>query len=359
MLIGKTGSGKSSTGNTILNDKVFKTSSSGSSITSCCVSRHANRFGKNIQVVDTPGTFDTSSPNEMVQKEIVKCIGITSPGPHCFLLIMGLSRFTQEDEESINHFVNYFGKDVFRYFVVLFTRKDDLEYEGLTLDDHLQTIPRNLRTIIDNCGGRCIAFNNRAKGPARDDQIKDLLEIINCVVRQNHGACYTNEMYVEAEKVIKARQCEIEKERESERDAERQKIEQEIEQNYKYQYGFKYQTKNSITQHKARLDSKLEEVRTNIGSENELKMQMEIKELKLEIRCMKEQFEKIQIEKDMTLQRRLEQLDQKYVKLQDARLVARGEVEKGYDIVVETLTRVVLGVGMRVGNVVFSKLFQK
>lgn len=41
----------------------------------------------------------------------------------------------------------------------------------------------------------------------------------------------------------------------------------------------------------------------------------------------------------------------------DARLVARDEVENGYDIVVETLTKVVLGVGMRVGNVVFSKLF--
>lgn len=84
---------------------------------------------------------------------------------------MGLSRFTQEDKESINHFVNYFGKDVILYFVVLFTRKDDLEYKGLTLDDHLKTSPQNLKTLIDKCGGRCIAFNIRAKGPARDDQV--------------------------------------------------------------------------------------------------------------------------------------------------------------------------------------------
>lgn len=319
VLIGKTGSGKSTTGNTILNEPFFRSSSSCSSVTSFCVSKRAHRFGKDIQVVDTPGTFDTSVPNETVQREIVKCIGITSPGPHCFLLVMGLCRFTHEDEKSINHFVNYFGKDVFRYFVVLFTRKDDLDFEGRTLDDHLQTIPQNLKTFIDKCGGRCIAFNNRAKGPEREDQVKDLLEIINGVVRQNHGTCYTNEMFVEAEKVIKARQSEIEKEREREREIERQKIRQEIEQNYR------------------------------------LKMEKEIKELKHEINCMKEQAEETQREKDMILQERLELIDQKYEKLQDSRLVARDEVEEGNIDMVEALIKVV----RFVGNIIFFKLGNK
>lgn len=220
-----------------MNGGFFESTTSGSSVTSQCTSRHAQRFGKEILVVDTPGVFDTSSTNDVVQKEILKCIGITSPGPHCFLLIMGLGRFTKEEEDSINHFVNYFGKEVFRYFIVLFTRKDDLDHHGLTLEDHIRKAPPNLQEIIDKCGRRSIAFNNRAQSPACHDQVKDLLDMIENIIRQNGGNCYTNGMYTEAEKVMKQRQQEIEREREKERELERKEIEKEIKQKYKQRFG--------------------------------------------------------------------------------------------------------------------------
>ena len=81
-------------------------------------------------------------------------IGITSPGPHCFLLVLGLSRFTQEEEKSISFFVNYFAEGFFRYFIVLFMRNDNLDHQGKMLDDHTKTVPQNLKTIIAKCGHR-------------------------------------------------------------------------------------------------------------------------------------------------------------------------------------------------------------
>lgn len=236
VLLGKTGTGKSATGNSILGEKVFASLASGSSITSRCSQRSSIRFGHKLVIVDTPGIFDTSQTNEHTQEEICKCIAITSPGPHAIILVLSISRFTAEEQNSIEHFVRHFGKNIYKYVIVLFTRKDDLDEDGKTLRSHIKSSPPELQNLIQKCGGRVITFNNRLKGEKQGEQVEDLLHIILQNVDQNGGECYTDEMYLEAERLLKEREEEIKRKAKEDREKELKVIEEKIVKKYEMQF---------------------------------------------------------------------------------------------------------------------------
>ncbi|XP_066578461.1 trichohyalin [Amia ocellicauda] len=232
VLLGWRGTGKSSSGNTILGREAFQTGDLTKTVTEQSEKSQGDMAGRQVTVVDTPGwrwSDSVQESPECVKQEIVRSVSLCPPGPHALLLVNPVwsYSFTERERRSAQEHLELLSETVWRHTIVLFTGGDRLG--DTTIEQHIER-HKELQWLVEKCGNRYHVLNNSNRGDGT--QVTELLDKIDEMLAGHGERFFTRQKYTEThqqmEELIQLKAKEM-KQMDEEREREIAELTQQFE----------------------------------------------------------------------------------------------------------------------------------
>ncbi|XP_076880935.1 GTPase IMAP family member 8 [Brachyhypopomus gauderio] len=178
ILLGWVTSGKSSSGNTILNKREFITGKR----TVKCQRGCGEVCGRPVTVLDTPSWWKyipSQYTPEWIKSEIIDGLCQKANSPHVILLVIPAdTSFKEKQREVIEENMKILGEHVWKYTIILFTWGDILG--DVTIEQHIESEGEALMSLVEKCENRYHVFDNKKREDCT--QVTELLQKIDVMV---------------------------------------------------------------------------------------------------------------------------------------------------------------------------------